>query len=327
MRVAINGFGRIGRAVFKLCLEKKINVVAVNDLLDNKSMVYLLKYDSVYGRYDKEIKSGEDFLKIGSKRIKLFDEEDPEKLPWKKLKVDVVIEATGKFRRRKEAMKHINAGAKKVVISAPAESADATIILGVNGEKLKKKDKIISVASCTTNALTPVVKVLNDEFGIEKGSMVTAHAYTTSQGLVDSPAKKTRRGRAAAINIVPTTSGATKAVVQIMPELKGKLDGFAMRVPVATGSVIDFVAVLKKKTNASEINKLFEKASKGKMKGILSYSEDEIVSSDVIGDPHSSVVDGISTHVVDGNLARVLAFYDNEYGYSNRLVDVVKKLR
>jgi len=325
MRVAINGLGRIGRLVFKLCLEKKVNVVAVNDLAPIKTSVYLLKYDSVYGVYSKKISSVKNFLVVDGKKISYFSEKDPEKLPWKKLKVDVVIESTGIFRDREGASKHLNAGAKKVVISAPAEDPDITIVLGVNENKLKKEHKIISLGSCTTNCLTPVIKVLNDSFGIKKGFMTTVHAYTNDQKILDLYHKKFRRGRAAAVNIIPTTSGATIAVVEVIPSLKGKLDGLAMRVPVPCGSIVDFVAELNKKTNKEEINNALKKAASGKLKGILEYTEEEIVSSDVIGNSHSSIVDGLSTQVI-GNMVKVLSWYDNEFGYSNRVVDFIKRL-
>ncbi len=327
MRVAINGLGRIGRLVLRTGLEKGINFVAVNDLTDTKTLAYLLKYDSVYGRYDKKVEIEKDLLKIGRKKIKVLAEKDPSKLPWKKLGIDVVIESTGLFTDRNEAAKHLKAGAKKVIISAPAKNPDITIVPGVNDEALKKEHKIISMASCTTNGLAPVVKVLDDEFGVVKGFMTTAHAYTSSQGLVDRPDKKLRRGRAAAINIVPTTSGATTAVVEVLPHLKGKLDGIALRVPVASGSVVDFVAELKKNVNKEEVNKVFKKASStGKMKGILSYTEDEIVSTDILQTTYSSIVDGLSTMTI-GNLVKVLAWYDNEYGYAYRLAELTKNLK
>lgn len=327
MKVAINGFGRIGRAVFRVCLERGINVAAINDLTEPKNLAYLLKYDTVYGRLEKEVSYGKDFLKVGNKKIKLLSIKEPGQLPWKKLGVNIVVESTGLFTERKEALRHINAGAKKVLISAPAKDADITIAPGVNNNALKKNHRIISVASCTTNALAPVVKVLNDKFGIERGFMNTVHAYTSSQNIVDGPHKKLRRGRAGAANIVPTTSGATKAVVEIIPELKGKLDGLALRVPVVCGSIVDFTALLKKNTDAKNVNNAFKEYSKKEMKGVLDYTEDEIVSSDIIGTRFSSIVDGLSTQVLGNNFVKVLAWYDNEYGYSNRMVDVIKMLR
>ena len=325
MKIAINGLGRIGRPVLKIALEKGIDVVAVNDLCDVKTIAYLLKYDSVYGNYDKKIETGKDFLKINGKLIKVFSEENPEKLPWKRLGVDVVIESTGFF--EDEAYKHIKAGAKKVIISAPSKKCDVTIVPGVNEEKLKKEHKIISMGSCTTNCLAPVAKVLQDNFGIVKAFMTTVHAYTNDQKILDVPHRKFRRGRGAAINIIPTTSGATTSVAEVIPELKGKMDGLALRVPVACGSIVDFVAELNKKATKQEINNSFKKAASGKMKGILQYTEDEIVSSDVIGNPHTSIVDGLSTQVLGNNLVKVLAWYDNEYAYSCKMVELIKMMK
>ena len=327
MKVAINGFGRIGRAVFRVCLERNVNVVAINDLTEPKNLAYLLKYDTVYGRLKKEVSYGKDFLKVGNKKIKLLSIKEAGQLPWKKLGVNTVVESTGLFTERKEALRHINAGAKKVLISAPAKGADITIAPGVNNKALKRNHRIISVASCTTNALAPIVKVLNDKFGIEKGFMNTVHAYTSSQNIVDGPHKKLRRGRAGAANIVPTTSGATKAVIEIIPEIKGKLDGLALRVPVTCGSIVDFTALLKKNTDAKNVNNAFKEAAKKELKGVLDYTEDEIVSSDIIGTNFSSIVDGLSTQMIGNNFVKVLAWYDNEYGYSNRMVDVIKMLR
>ncbi|MGC9309931.1 MAG: type I glyceraldehyde-3-phosphate dehydrogenase [Candidatus Nanoarchaeia archaeon] len=324
MKIAINGFGRIGRAVLRIALENNVNVVAINDLASPEQLAYLFKYDSVYGK--QEIEAGKDFLKIGKKKILVLSEKQPEKLPWKKLNVDVVVEATGLFTDRQDAEKHLKAGAKKVVISAPAKNPDITVVPGVNNKQLKKSHKIISLASCTTNCLAPVAKLLNDKFGIKKAFMTTVHAYTSSQNIQDGPHKKMRRGRAGAENIVPTTSGATTAVEAVLPALKGKLDGLAMRVPVICGSIVDFVAELDKKTSKEEVNKKLAEASKKELKGILEYTEDEIVSRDVIGNPHSSIVDGLSTQCLGGNLVKVLAWYDNEYGYSSRLVDVLKRL-
>lgn len=326
MRVAINGLGRIGRPVLKICLEKGIQVVAVNDLTNPKTLAYLMKYDSVYGNYNKNVEAGKDYLKISGKKIKVLSEGDPIKLPWKKLGVDIVIESTGVFASGKEASKHLKAGAKKVIISAPCKDNTKTIILGVNDKTLGKKDKIISMASCTTNCLAPVAKVLQDEFSIKRGFMTTVHAYTNDQKILDLPHKKLRRSRAGAINIIPTTSGATTATCKIIPELKGKLDGLALRVPVACGSVVDFVVELNKGASVKQVNDAFKKAAKGKLKGILQYTEDELVSSDVIGNPYSAVVDGLSTQT-QGTLVKVLAWYDNEYGYSCRMVDMLKLLK
>ena len=324
MKLAINGLGRIGRSVLKVALEKGVNVVAINDLTSPENLAYLLKYDSVYGNYDKKVEAGKDFIKIGDKKIPVFSETEPEKLPWKKLKVDVVVEATGFF--TEQAYKHLKAGAKKVLISAPSKKCDITIVLGVNEKKLSKRNRVISMASCTTNCLAPLAKVLNDNFGIKKGFMTTVHAYTPNQNILDSPHKKLRRGRAGAINIVPTTSGATSATSQVIPELKGKLEGLALRVPVACGSIVDFVAELKKKATKQQINSVLKKASQGKMKGILQYSEEEIVSSDIIGNPCSSIIDGLSTQTL-GNTVKILSWYDNELGYSHRMVDLLKLLK
>ena len=326
MKVAINGFGRIGRAFFKIALEKGYDVVAINDLTDVENLVYLLKFDSVYGRYEKPVSFGKDFIKVGNRKINVYSEKDPVNLPWGELKVDVVVECTGFFRDKEGAGKHLVAGAKRVVISAPGKDIERTIVLGVNDEDLRKSDKIISMASCTTNCLAPVAKVLEDSFGIEKGFMTTIHAYTGDQKLVDSPHKDFRRGRGAGVNFVPTSSGATKATAEVIPSLKGKMDGLAIRGPVATGSIVDFVVVLKKVTSIEEVNAAMKKASMGKMKGILKYSEDALVSSDVIGDSASSVFDSKLTQG-NGKMVKVLSWYDNEYGYSCRLVDLLGKLK
>jgi len=329
MRVAINGLGRIGRAVLKIALEKKVNVVAVNDLTDTKTLAYLIKYDSVYGNYNKKVDFGKNFLKINGKKIRVLAEPNPEKLPWRKLGVDVVVESTGFFTDRVGAGKHLKAGCKKVLISAPAENPDMTVVLGVNDKELKKEHKIISVASCTTNCLTPIAKILNDKFEIKRGFMTTIHAYTGDQRLLDAPHKKLRRGRSAGINIVPTTTGATKAVAEVIPDLKGKLNGLAIRVPVACGSLVDFVAELRYPVTVEQVNKVLKEASLKELKGILQYTEDEIVSSDIIGNPHSSIVDSFSTQVIGnaGNLVKILSWYDNEYGYSCRMVELIKRLK
>ena len=324
MRIAINGFGRIGRTVFKRALQNKINVVAINDLTATKTLAYLLKYDSVYRTYDADIKVNKNSIVVNGKEIKVLAEKDPANLPWGKLNVDLVVESTGFFTDRKGASRHLSAGAKKVLISAPAKKPDVTIVPGVNEKELKKEHKIISLGSCTTNCLAPAAKVLNDSFVIKKGFMTTVHAYTNDQEILDVPHHKLRRGRAAALSIIPTTSGATKSVVEVIPELKGKLDGLAMRVPVACGSVVDFVAEVKNAVDVARVNNAFKVAAKGKLKGILDYTEDELVSSDIIGNPHSSVVDGLSTMVLGNNLVKVLSWYDNEWGYSCRMVDALK---
>jgi len=326
MKVSINGLGRIGRAILKIALDKRIDVVAVNDLVDTKTLVYLIKHDSVYGNYNKKVTIGRDFLNINGKKIKVFSEKDPSKLPWKRLGVDIVIEATGFFTDRKDAEKHLKAGAEKVIISANSENPDIMIVLGANEDKLKSEHKIISMASCTTNCLAPLAKVLNDVFGIKKGFMTTVHAYTATQGLLDMPNKKLAKGRAAGINIIPTTSGATTATSIVIPELKGKIDGLAFRVPVACGSIIDFTVELKKLASIKQINNSLKKAASGKLQGIMQYTEDDLVSSDIIGNPNSSIINGKSTQVI-GNMVKVLSWYDNEWGYSCRMIDLLKMLK
>ena len=326
MKVAINGLGRIGRLVLKIGLEKGIKFVAINDLTDTKTLAYLMKYDSVYGNYDKKVEFGKDYLKINGKKIKILAESNPEKLPWKNFGVDIVIESTGRFTDKEGVSKHLKAGAKKVLVSAPCKDSDITIVLGVNDNKLKKIHKIISMASCTTNCLAPVAKVLDDSFGIKKAFMTTIHAYTSSQNIVDGPHRKLRRGRAGAWNIVPTTSGATTSTSEIIPKLKGKINGLAFRVPVACGSIVDFVAELNKSVKKTQINDAFKSAASGKMKGILQYTEEELVSSDIIKNSHTSIVDGLSTQVL-GNTVKVLSWYDNEYGYSCKIVDMLRMMK
>jgi len=324
MRVAINGFGRIGRAIFRRALEKGVNVVAVNDLNDVESLAYLLKYDSVYGVYGKKVETGKGFIRVGGKKIVVSSEERPEDLPWGDLGIDVVVEATGFFADREKAAGHLAAGAKRVLITASAKDVDYTVVLGVNEKGLKKSHEIISMASCTTNCIAPVVKVLDDAFGLKKGFLTTVHAYTGGQELVDGAHKDFRRGRAAGVNLVPTTSGAARATEEVIPKLKGKIDGMAIRVPVVCGSICDFVAVLDKSVSVEEVNGVMKKAA-SKMKGVLEYSEDEIVSSDIVGNSSSSVFDSKLTRV-NGNLVKVLAWYDNEWGYSCRIIDLVKRL-
>ncbi|MEM0465385.1 MAG: type I glyceraldehyde-3-phosphate dehydrogenase [Candidatus Pacearchaeota archaeon] len=324
--IAINGLGRIGRVFLKIAIEKGIKVIAINDIVDIPTIVYFMKYDSVYGPYKEKIETGNDFIKIKGKKILVYNEKDPEKLPWKKLGIDVVIESTGVFTDRESCMKHIKAGAKKVILSAPGDNMDITVVPGVNMDLLKKEHTIISMASCTTNCLAPIVKVLNDNFKIEKGYMTTCHAYTNDQRIVDSPHKKLRRGRAGAINIIPTSTGAAKSVGEVIPSLKGKLDGLSLRVPTSCGSIVDFVCIVSKPTTKEEVNEVIKKASLNELKGILEYTEDEIVSTDIIGNSSSSVFDSKLTQV-NGNMIKVLSWYDNEYGYSNRLVDLVKTIR
>ena len=325
IKVGINGFGRIGRNFLRACYKNEdIEIVGINDLTDAQTLAHLLKYDSVHGRFEGNVEVKENSIIIDGKEIKITAIRNPEELPWKDLEVDVVIESTGVFRDRDGAGKHLKAGAKKVIISAPGKNPDLTVVLGVNEEDYdSNKHHIISNASCTTNCLAPVVKVLNEEFGIEKGYMVTVHAYTNDQRILDLPHKDLRRARAAAVNIIPTTTGAAKAVGEVLPEMKGKLDGSARRVPVADGSMIDLTVVLSKSTSEEEINSKIKEASEGKLKGILEYTEDPIVSQDIVGNPHSSIFDALSTKVIGGNFAHVSSWYDNEWGYSNRLKDLV----
>jgi len=325
MRVAINGFGRIGRNFFRIANGVEgIEIVAINDITDTKTLAHLLKYDSVHGIYDAEIKATEDSIVVNGKEIKITAIKDPAQLPWKDLNVDIVIESTGLFTKREDAQKHLEAGAKKVIISAPAKNPDITIVLGVNQEAYDPANhNIISNASCTTNALAPVVKVLQKEFDIKYGYMVTTHAYTNDQRILDLPHKDLRRARAASVNIVPTTTGAAKALGEVIPEVKGKLDGTARRVPVADGSLIDLTVVVEKETTVEEVNAAMKKYAEGEMKGILAYCEDPVVSSDIIGNPASSIFDSLLTQVVGGNLVHAASWYDNEYGYSTRLKDLV----
>ena len=325
MKVAINGFGRIGRSIFRRALDRGINIVAINDLADTETLAYLLKYDSVYGIYNKSIEAGKGFIKVGGKKILVSSEKDPEQLPWKDLGIDIVVESTGFFIDREGASKHLKAGAKKVLISASGKNVDFTVVLGVNEKSLKKDYKIISMASCTTNCIAPIVKVLNDKFGIKKGFLTTVHAYTSDQRLLDSPHKKFRRARAAAVNLVPTSSGAASAVADVIPNLKGKIDGIAIRVPVPCGSITDFVAILEKSVTTEEVNNVMKNAAK-KLKGILEYTEDEIVSTDIIGNSNSSIFDSKLTKV-NGNMVKVFSWYDNEYGYSCRMVDLIGMLK
>lgn len=325
-RVGINGFGRIGRLVLKSILSKypDIEVVAINDLVDAKTNAFLFKYDSVYGIFEGEINYGSDYIQINSKKIKVLQESDPSKLPWKDLGVDIVIESSGKFTNREDAEKHIKAGAKKVLITAPAKGEDITIVLGVNEKQYDpEKHYIISNASCTTNCLAPIAKVLFEKFGILSGHMTTIHSYTNDQRILDIAHKDLRRARAAALNIIPTTTGAAKAVEKVIPELKGKFSGISLRVPTPTVSLVDFVAVLEKNTTVDEINKALKEASETYLKGILQYTEEPLVSVDFKGNTHSSIVDGLSTQVLNDNFVKILAWYDNEMGYSTRVADLI----
>ena len=325
IKVGINGFGRIGRNVLRAGLsDEKIEFVAVNDITDGNTLAHLLKYDSVHGRLE-DVKFENGHIILGEKKVKVLGERDPGNLPWKELGVDLVIESTGIFRDREGASKHLVSGAKKVVISAPAKVEDITIVIGVNEDKYNNEEHhIISNASCTTNCLAPAVKVLNDNFGVEKGIMTTTHSYTADQNLMDLPHKDLRRARAAALSIIPTTTGAAKAVTLVIPELKGKLNGMAFRVPTPNVSVVDLVVILRKKTSVEEINQAFLTASQGKLKGILDYNEEPLVSRDYNGNSYSSIIDGLSTMLIDGNLAKIIAWYDNEWAYSCRIVDLVK---
>ena len=341
-RLGINGFGRIGRCFLKAALKDKefkdmVDIVAINDLTDATTLAHLFKYDSVFGRFDGDIQVSKNNnnnsttnLIIDGFEIKVISEKDPRMLPWKDLKVDIVLESSGKFNDAKEAVKHIHAGAKKVIISAPAKKPDATILIGVNDKFYDdNKHNVISMASCTTNCLAPVIKVINDKFGIENGYMTTCHAYTNDQRILDLPHKDLRRARAAMVSIIPTTTGAAKAIGEVIPELNGRLDGMALRVPVSNGSIADMVLTLKTSVSKEDLNKTLKQASEeSELRGILAYTEEPIVSTDIVGDSHSSIVDGLSTMVLENNnknnVVKILSWYDNEWSYSCRLVDLVK---
>lgn len=327
IKIGINGFGRIGRNVFRASFQDlETDIVAVNDITDAKTLAHLLKYDSVLGILAADVSYTSEAIIVNGKPVKVFAEKDPGKLPWKELGVSVVIESTGLFTKRQDAAKHIEqGGAKKVIISAPATEPDVTFVIGVNDETYDSaKHNVISNASCTTNCVAPVAKVLQDEFGIEKAFMTTIHAYTLDQRLLDSPHRDLRRARAAALSQIPTTTGAAKAVGIVIPELKGKIDGIAIRVPTANVSLVDLVALLKKKVTAEEVNSAFRQAAQGKLKGILEYTEVPLVSIDFMSNPHSSIIDAEYTRIVDNNLVKVLAWYDNEWGYSCRVRDLAK---
>ena len=328
MRVAINGFGRIGRAVFRIMTHRDdMDVVAINDLYDPRMLAYLLKYDTVMGPFTRPIDYADDALMIDGKKVRLTQERDPATLPWKQQEIDLVIEATGVFRTREKIQRHLEAGAGRVILTVPPkDEVDAIVVLGVNDDVLCPTHRIVSNASCTTNCLAPVAKVLNDSFGIERGFMTTVHAYTNDQRLADVPHKDHRRARAAALNIIPTTTGAARAVGKVLPVLAGKLDGMAVRVPVPDGSVVDLVVELGRETSAEEINAAMAEAAAGPLRDVLEYTEEERVSSDIIGNPHSSIFDALSTRMVGPRQARVLSWYDNEWGYSNRVVDLAARL-
>jgi glyceraldehyde 3-phosphate dehydrogenase len=327
-RVGINGFGRIGRSVFRILSERNdINVVCINDLFENEQLAYLLKYDTVMGIFKKEVRATDDALYVGDQQVAMTEHRDPAAIPWKDLAVDVVIESTGVFRERAPLEKHLAAGAKKVLLTVPAkEEIDATIVLGVNDDDLKAEHRIVSNASCTTNCLAPIAKIIDDSFGLEEGFITTVHAYTNDQRLADVPHKDFRRSRAAGENIIPTTTGAARAVGKVLPRLKGKLDGLAMRVPVPDGSIVDLVCRLGKNASAQDVNGAVRAAAEGPMQRVLEYSQEPLVSSDIIGNPHSSIFDAMSTSSLKDGYLRVVSWYDNEWGYSNRVVDLIDKM-
>ena len=330
-RIAINGFGRVGRAALRAAYEREADLecVAINDLVDAASLAHLLKYDSVYGRFGEDVEAGDGIIGIGGDEIAVLNETDPSQLPWTELDVDVVLECTGRFRSRADAAGHLEAGARKVIVSAPMKDPDATVVLGVNFEQAYDPEEhhVVSNASCTTNCLAPVAKVLHETVGIRHGQMTTIHAYTSDQRLVDLPHKDLRRARAAAINLVPTSTGAAEAIGLVIPELAGKLNGFAVRTPIPTGSIVDLTIETSRPTSVEEINGIFaEQADVGALEGILAYSEEPLVSSDIVASPFSAVFDAPLTGVVDGTQVKVIAWYDNEWGYSNRLIELAAKV-
>ncbi|MCX6243301.1 MAG: type I glyceraldehyde-3-phosphate dehydrogenase [Bacteroidetes bacterium] len=330
IKVGINGFGRIGRLTYRALLNKKnIEVVAFNDLTDAKTLAHLFKYDSVHGKFNGTITIDGDSLVINGNKVRVYAEKDPANLPWKELGVEIVVECTGIFRTREKMSKHLTAGAKKVVLSVPSDNpgdVDLTVVLGVNDNMLKPDMQLISNASCTTNCLAPVAKVLNDKFGIKRGLMNTIHSYTNDQIILDAPHKDLRRARAAAVSMIPTKTGAAKAIGLVIPELEGKLDGFAVRVPTPDGSLVDLTCELSKNATKDEINAAMKEAAAGPMKGILEYLDEPLVSCDIIGNTHSSIYDSLMTKVIDGNFIKIVSWYDNEAGYSNRLADLVEKI-
>jgi glyceraldehyde 3-phosphate dehydrogenase len=328
IKVGINGFGRIGRSVFRIISDRDdMEVVAINDLFDNEQLAYLLKYDTVMGIFDKEVTADKDAMTVGNQRVVMTEHRDPAEIPWKNLGVGIVIESTGVFRNREPLEKHLAAGAKKVILTVPAkEEIDATIVIGVNDEQLKPEHRIVSNASCTTNCLAPIAKILDDAFDLEEGFITTVHAYTNDQRLADVPHKDFRRSRAAGENIIPTTTGAAKAVGKVLPKLQGKLDGLAMRVPVPDGSIVELVCRLNKKASREDINTAVQKAAAGPMQRVVEYSEAPLVSSDIIGNSHSSIFDALSTSSTKDGYARIVSWYDNEWGYSNRVVDLIGML-
>jgi len=327
-KIGINGFGRIGRNVFKILRDApEFEVVAINDLTDAKTLAHLLKYDTISGVYNRKIEVGDGAFVVDGETSKVIAQRDPSKIPWGDLGVELVLESTGVFRAKEQCLMHVQAGAKKVLLSVPPKDAiDAVIVLGVNDADLKPDHQVVSNASCTTNCLAPMAKVLNDTFGIKRGLMTTVHAYTNDQSVADLPHSDLRRARSAAESIIPTTTGAARAVGEVLPELNGKLDGMAMRVPVPDGSVVDLVAEFEKNTSAEEVNAALKAAADGPMNGIIEYCEDPIVSNDIIGNPASSIIDSLLTTVMDGNFAKIVSWYDNEWGYSNRCVDLFRKM-
>lgn len=329
VKVGINGFGRIGRNIFRQMLKyNDVEIVAINDLTDTNMLAYLLKYDSVHGKLGANIQADEDTLVVNDKKVVVSNERDPKDINWKEHGVDIVIEATGLFTNRKDAAKHLEAGAKKVIISAPAKEEDMTVVFGVNEDQYDpKKHHIISNASCTTNCIAPLAKVLDEQFGIRRGLMTTVHAYTNDQRILDLPHSDYRRARAAAENIIPTTTGAAKAVSKVLPQLDGKLNGMAMRVPIPDGSIVDLVVELDKTVTEKDINDTFKEAATSSLKDVLQYTDEPIVSSDIVGSPYSSIVDGLATMVLDNNFVKVVAWYDNEIGYSTRCCDLVKLIQ
>ncbi len=329
VRVGVNGFGRIGRVFFRAAMknQEKIEIVAVNDLTDSKTLAHLLKFDSIHGVLDTEVGCSSDSFTVNDKETKVLSQRDPKEIPWKQLDVDIVVESTGVFTKREDASKHLSSGARKVIIAAPSRNADVTIVPGINDETYDpERHSVISMGSCTTNCVVPVAKVLDDSFGIIRGFMSTVHAYTNDQRVLDLPHKDLRRARAAALSIIPTTTGAAVAVGMALPRLKGKLDGVALRVPVANGSILDLTAELEREATVESVNEAFSKAANGELRSILEYSIDPLVSVDIIGNPHSAIFDSLSTMVVGRKMAKVLAWYDNEWGYSCRLLDLIDTL-
>lgn len=330
--IAINGFGRIGRCFLRAAMSDKqfskiANIVAINDLTDAKTLAHLFRYDSTFGKYEGRVEAKDNEIVVDEQSIKVISEKDPLKLPWKDLKIDIVIESTGKFNDAKEARKHITAGAKKVLISAPAKNPDATVLIGINDTLYDNtKHEVISMASCTTNCLAPLLKTMNDKFGIERGYMTTCHAYTNDQRILDQPHKDLRRARAAMMSIIPTSTGAAKAIGTVIPELNGKMDGIALRVPVSNGSIVDVVLTLQKEVTREEVNQALKDSSESELKGIMAYTEEPLVSSDIIGESSSSIVDGLNTMVLGtkNKLVKVMSWYDNEWSFACRLIDLVK---